>query len=85
MRKVYTDPALKDNKRWTVYTTNDLYKDYKVTSTVSGRGIMDLVNEALTLYMEILPVVEAMKTEAEERGLEITDYVKSTLENRNST
>lgn len=82
---MYTDPALKENKRWTIYTTHELYKQYKITDATTDYGIMELANEALSLYIELFPQIEEIKKEAQKQNIELKTYLKEILKNRHSS
>ncbi|PLT43526.1 hypothetical protein B8V81_5066 [Paenibacillus pasadenensis] len=81
-RKVYSDPALKENKQWTIYTTNEIYKKYKMTHLMGEHGLMELVNEALHMYITLFPHLEEIRKEAAEKELPLTAYMEFILEER---
>lgn len=82
MRKVYTDPALKDNKRWMIYTTHEMYKKYKISDAQTGYGVMQMANEALAVYIELFPIIDELQREANAAGMEIHEYITKVVKNR---
>jgi hypothetical protein len=82
VRKVYSDPALKDNKKWTIYTTQTLYKEYLLANLTSDYGLMNMANEALTTYIAIFPDIAKLNDEAQERAMPLHEYIKEIINNR---
>lgn len=76
MRKVYTDPALKNNKKWTIYTTQTLYKQFKTTDVTTEYGLMRMANEALNVYIELFPEIKQLQNEAIEKEMELHEYIR---------
>ncbi|MBW5449323.1 hypothetical protein GE107_25175 [Cohnella sp. CFH 77786] len=76
------DESLYD-KRWTIYTTKQLYKAFKYSATISDTGIMLMANEALAMYHAIFPEIKKLHNEAAEHGLELHDYIKKIITSRN--
>lgn len=79
---MYTDPALKNNKKWTVYTTQSLYKQFKTADVTTEYGLMRMANEALSMYIEIFPDIQQLTRDAEERNMELSEYIADIIKKR---
>lgn len=84
MRKVYTDPALKNNKKWTVYTTHALYKQFKTADITHDYGLMRMANEALSMYIKIFPEIDKLQSEADANNMELHEYFQHIIKKRHT-
>jgi hypothetical protein len=75
VNKLYNDRNLPNNKKWTIYVPKEQYIDLKKHSLLSEENINENISEALSIYIQLLPLLKTLRKDATSKNLPLKEHI----------